>query len=156
MCARTVSLQLKPNSVTAFTQTIEKASIPLLRKQSGFQDEMVFVVPGRHGRSGPSACGISKSPRRLLPAAPLPTCCRLWRRWWRARRRCPPIRWRTRPFTRSSLASPPEVDRLCVCGGTATAALSLGRQSNMEVSRGPCLAYRAFLGAHSGQARWAY
>ena len=45
MCARTVSLQLKPNSVTAFTQTIEKASIPLRWKQPGFQDEMVFVVP---------------------------------------------------------------------------------------------------------------
>jgi hypothetical protein len=36
MLARTVSLQLKPNSVAAFTPTIEKASIPLLRKQLGF------------------------------------------------------------------------------------------------------------------------
>jgi heme-degrading monooxygenase HmoA len=46
MLARTVSLQLKPNSVAAFTPTIEKASIPLLRTQPGFQDEMVFVVLG--------------------------------------------------------------------------------------------------------------
>ena len=46
MCARTVSLQLKPNSVAEFTQTMEKDIIPLLRKQPGFQDEMVFVVPG--------------------------------------------------------------------------------------------------------------
>ena len=46
MFARTVSLQLKPNSVAEFTQTIEKDIIPLLRKQPGFQDEMVFVVPG--------------------------------------------------------------------------------------------------------------
>jgi heme-degrading monooxygenase HmoA len=45
MLARTVSLQLKPNSVAAFTQTIEKDIIPLLRKQPGFQDEMAFVVP---------------------------------------------------------------------------------------------------------------
>jgi heme-degrading monooxygenase HmoA len=45
MFARTVSLQLKPNSVAEFTQTIEKDIIPLLRKQPGFQDEMVFVVP---------------------------------------------------------------------------------------------------------------
>jgi heme-degrading monooxygenase HmoA len=45
MLARTVSLQLKPNSVAAFTQTIEKDIIPLLRKQPGFQDEIVFVVP---------------------------------------------------------------------------------------------------------------
>jgi hypothetical protein len=46
MCARTVSLQLKPNSVAEFAQTTEKDIIPLLRKQPGFQDEMVFVVPG--------------------------------------------------------------------------------------------------------------
>ncbi len=46
MFARTVSWQLKPNSVADFTQTIEKASIPLLRKQPGFQDELGFVVPG--------------------------------------------------------------------------------------------------------------
>ena len=39
-------MQLKPNSVVAFTQTIEKDIIPLLRKQPGFQDEIVFVVPG--------------------------------------------------------------------------------------------------------------
>jgi len=45
MFARTVSLQLKPNSVVAFTQTIERDIMPLLRKQPGFQDEMVFVVP---------------------------------------------------------------------------------------------------------------
>jgi heme-degrading monooxygenase HmoA len=46
MFARKVSLQLKLNSVAEFAQTIEKDIIPLLRKQPGFQDEMVFVVPG--------------------------------------------------------------------------------------------------------------
>ena len=46
MFARQVSLQLKPNSVAEFTQTIEKDIIPLLRKQQGFQDEIAFVVPG--------------------------------------------------------------------------------------------------------------
>jgi hypothetical protein len=46
MCARTVSLQLKPNSVAAYTQTMEKDILPLLRTQPGFQDAMVFVVPG--------------------------------------------------------------------------------------------------------------
>jgi hypothetical protein len=45
MFARTVSLHLKPNSVAAFTQTIENDVIPLLRKQQGFQDEIAFVVP---------------------------------------------------------------------------------------------------------------
>ena len=46
MVARTVRMQLKPNSVAAFTRTLENAIIPLLRKQPGFQDEMAFVVPG--------------------------------------------------------------------------------------------------------------
>ena len=45
MFARTVSLQLKPNSVAGCTQTIENDIIPLLRKQPGLQDEIAFVVP---------------------------------------------------------------------------------------------------------------
>jgi hypothetical protein len=45
MFAHKAFLQLKPNSVAAFTQTIEKDIIPLLRKQQGFQDEIAFVVP---------------------------------------------------------------------------------------------------------------
>ena len=45
MFARTVCMQLKPNSVAEFTQIIEKDIIPLLRTPPGFQDEMVFVVP---------------------------------------------------------------------------------------------------------------
>jgi heme-degrading monooxygenase HmoA len=43
MFARTVRMQLKPNSVAAFTQVIEKEVIPLLRKQQGFRDEITFV-----------------------------------------------------------------------------------------------------------------
>ena len=46
MFARTVRIQLKPNSVAEFTRTLEKDIIPLLRKQPGFQDEIAFVVPG--------------------------------------------------------------------------------------------------------------
>jgi hypothetical protein len=46
MFARTVSLRLKPHSIAEFTQTIENHIIPLLRKQSGFQDEIAFVVLG--------------------------------------------------------------------------------------------------------------
>src|SRR5437764_13878145 len=45
MFARKVSLQLKPDSVAEFTQTIENDIIPLLRKQPGFQDEIAFVIP---------------------------------------------------------------------------------------------------------------
>ena len=43
MFARTVRMQLKPNSATQFTQVIEREVIPLLRKQQGFKDEIAFV-----------------------------------------------------------------------------------------------------------------
>jgi hypothetical protein len=46
MYARSLSIRLKPNSVAEFTQLIEKESLPVLRKQKGFQDEMTFVAPG--------------------------------------------------------------------------------------------------------------
>jgi len=54
MFARRVSMHLKPNSTTEFTQRLEKDIIPLLRKQNGFQDEISFVAPG-----GREAFGIS-------------------------------------------------------------------------------------------------
>ncbi len=43
MFARTVRMQLKPNSVAEFTVLVKKEIIPLLRKQQGFQDEIAFV-----------------------------------------------------------------------------------------------------------------
>jgi hypothetical protein len=54
MFARNVSLHLKPNSVGEFSRTIEKEIIPLLRKQEGFQDEIMFITSG-----GLDAIGIS-------------------------------------------------------------------------------------------------
>src|ERR1700686_4023714 len=54
MFARRVYLHLKPNSVVEFTQRLEKDIIPLLRKQTGFQDEIAFV-----GQGGKEAFGIS-------------------------------------------------------------------------------------------------
>ena len=54
MFARQVSMRLKPHSAKAFTDSIEKEIIPILRKQKGFQDEITFVVPG-----GTEAVGIS-------------------------------------------------------------------------------------------------
>ena len=54
MFARTVSMHLKPDSVAEFTRVFENETIPLLRKQRGFQDEITFVVPG-----GEEAVGIS-------------------------------------------------------------------------------------------------
>jgi hypothetical protein len=52
MFARRVSMQLKPNSVPEFTQRIEKDVLPLLRKQTGFQDELTFVAPGETNAFG--------------------------------------------------------------------------------------------------------
>jgi hypothetical protein len=54
MYARRVSLQLKPNSTAEFTRRLEKQVIPMLRKQTGFQDEITFVVP-----AGTEAFGVS-------------------------------------------------------------------------------------------------
>jgi heme-degrading monooxygenase HmoA len=45
MFAQNVHMQLKSNSGTQFTQTLEKEVIPLLRKQQGFRDEIAFLVP---------------------------------------------------------------------------------------------------------------
>jgi hypothetical protein len=54
MYARRVSMKLKPNSTQEFTQRLEKEVIPMLRKQSGFRDEITFVTP-----SGTEAFGLS-------------------------------------------------------------------------------------------------
>ena len=43
MFARTVRMELKPNSVAEFTQLLEKDVIPTLRKQHGFRDEIALV-----------------------------------------------------------------------------------------------------------------
>jgi hypothetical protein len=54
MYARNVSLSLKPNTATEFTQTFEKDILPMLRKQNGFKDEITFIGP-----SGKDAFAIS-------------------------------------------------------------------------------------------------
>jgi hypothetical protein len=45
MYARIVSISLKSNNVSEFTQTFEQDILPLLRKQNGFQDEITFLSP---------------------------------------------------------------------------------------------------------------
>jgi hypothetical protein len=47
MYARNVSMHLKANSAGAFTRTLEKDVLPLLRKQTGFKDEISLVDAGR-------------------------------------------------------------------------------------------------------------
>lgn len=46
MFARRVTMQLKPNSVPEFTRKLEKDVLPVLRKQTGFKDEVTFVATG--------------------------------------------------------------------------------------------------------------
>ena len=47
MFARHVSIKLKANSGPEFTRIIENEILPLLRKQTGFRDEITFVAPER-------------------------------------------------------------------------------------------------------------
>jgi hypothetical protein len=46
MFARNVSIHLKPNGSAAFIKLIENETIPMLRKQKGFQGEITFLAPG--------------------------------------------------------------------------------------------------------------
>ncbi len=46
MFVRKLSFHLKPNMLSQFTSTLEKAIIPVLRKQAGFKDEIAFAAPG--------------------------------------------------------------------------------------------------------------
>ena len=47
MFARNIALRLKANTPAAeFTKIFDKDVLPLLRKQKGFQDEILFSVPG--------------------------------------------------------------------------------------------------------------
>ncbi len=43
MFARNVSMHLKPNTAGEFTRTLERDIVPMLRKQSGFADELTFL-----------------------------------------------------------------------------------------------------------------
>jgi heme-degrading monooxygenase HmoA len=53
MFARSVTVQLKPNSVAEFNRTFEKEILPLLQRQKGFQDAISLVA------SNGSVVGIS-------------------------------------------------------------------------------------------------
>src|SRR5438874_10032478 len=46
MFARNVSIHLKSNMLSDYTQAFEKDILPLLRKQNGFKDEITLAGPG--------------------------------------------------------------------------------------------------------------
>jgi hypothetical protein len=48
MYARNVRIKLMANGAPEFARILEKEIIPLLRKQEGFQNEMLFVAPQRN------------------------------------------------------------------------------------------------------------
>jgi heme-degrading monooxygenase HmoA len=46
MFARNVSVHLQPNTLSDYTRTFENDTLPLLRKQKGFKDEITLSNPG--------------------------------------------------------------------------------------------------------------
>ena len=46
MFARSVAFHLKPGKSAAFSQLLDKEIVPMLRKQTGFRDEIALVAPG--------------------------------------------------------------------------------------------------------------
>jgi hypothetical protein len=46
MFARNVAVHLKPNTLNEFKLVFDKEVLPILRKQTGFQDEITFSTPG--------------------------------------------------------------------------------------------------------------
>ena len=46
MFARNVSFHLKSNALSEYTRTFENDTLPLLRKQKGFRDEITLSNPG--------------------------------------------------------------------------------------------------------------
>jgi heme-degrading monooxygenase HmoA len=45
MYARNVTLHLKANKAAEFTRMLENDVLPMLRKQTGFKDEITFLAP---------------------------------------------------------------------------------------------------------------
>ena len=50
MHTRNIMIKLNPNpfSVSEFTEILENQIIPLLRRQTGFQDQISFIAPERN------------------------------------------------------------------------------------------------------------
>jgi len=116
MFARTVRMQLKPNSVAEFTQTIEKDIIPLLRKQPGFQDEIAFVVP-----DGTAAVSVSvwdhKEHAEAYHRSTYPTVLKALAKVVEGTPEVHTYRCRTRPSTRLSRVLLPKAKRFLMYGG---------------------------------------
>ena len=65
MFARSVSFHLKPGRSAEFTQLFDTQIVPMLRKQTGFKDEIAFLAPGAEGRSIGKICRTNARRRHL-------------------------------------------------------------------------------------------
>jgi hypothetical protein len=52
MFVRKVTALLKPNNISKFSLTMEQEVLPILRKQSGFQDALTFFAPNEDAVTG--------------------------------------------------------------------------------------------------------
>ena len=125
MCARTVRMQRKPNSVAKFNQTLANDILPLLRAQPGFQDEMTFVVPGGMEVVGIGLWEQQEHAEAYALRHTYLAVLRALAHVMEGRPQAYPYTLRTRPSTQVLLASQPDTKRILVGGGAATAALSL-------------------------------
>jgi|RhiMetStandDraft_8_1073273.scaffolds.fasta_scaffold10299_2 hypothetical protein len=125
MCARTVRMQRKPNSVAKFNQTLANDILPLLRAQPGFQDEMTFVVPGGMEVVGIGLWEQQEHAEAYALRHTYLAVLRALAHVMEGRPQAYPYTLRTRPSTQVLLASQPDTKRVLVGGGAATAALSL-------------------------------
>ena len=124
ICALTVRMQRKLNSVAKFDQTLANDILPLLRTQPGFQDEMTLFVPGAMEVAG-IGLGAARARRSLLPQYTYPAELRALAHVVEGGRRRPLCGAHMTFHT--SLAGVPQLDaeRALVGGGDAKAALSL-------------------------------
>ena len=102
MFARNVSFHLKSNMLSDYTRTFDKDILPLLRRQNGFKDEITFSGPG-----GIDVTAISlwenKASSDTYNTNTYPEVLKTRQDSSRARPRCRPAKWSTRPSIRSRL-----------------------------------------------------
>ena len=70
MFARIVKLNLKANHTTDFNDTFEKLVMPMLRKEKGFQDEIIFAGPSGNEMVSISLLLIGRPPLATFGAVP--------------------------------------------------------------------------------------
>ena len=80
MFARSVTVRLKPNSVTEFNRTLEKEILPLLQKQKGFRDEISLVATNGSEVLGISLWDQKEDAEAYNRHQPIPRCRSSWQK----------------------------------------------------------------------------